>query len=261
MDLGLKGKTALVLGASQGLGNAIARGLAAEGVNLIIASRSVDKLNTVADEIKSEHGVAVDVQSIDMTDASSAASLCDYIRKRGDIDILVNNAGGPPPSASTGVDDETWDNAIQSLLKSVVRITEASIEGMKERNWGRVITIASSGVIQPIANLALSNTVRSAIVGFSKTLATEIAQFGITVNLVIPGRIETARLGQLDEARAKREDKSVDEVREAFRKVIPARRYGSPQEFADAAVFLASERAGYTTGHMLRIDGGMISNV
>lgn len=261
MDLGLKGKTALVLGASQGLGNAIARGLAAEGVNLIIASRSVDKLNTVADEIKSDHGVAVDVQAIDMTDASSAAALCDYIRKRGDIDILINNAGGPPPSTSTGVDDEVWDRTIQSLLKSVVRITEASIEGMKTRKWGRVITIASSGVIQPIPNLAMSNIVRSAIVGFSKTLASEIAQFGITVNLVIPGRIETARLGQLDEARAKREGKTADEVREAFRKIIPARRYGTPEEFADAAVFLASERAGYTTGNMLRIDGGMISSI
>ncbi len=261
MDLGLKGKTALVLGASQGLGEAIARGLAAEGCNIILASRSVDKLEKIAGELSKARGVKVDVEGVDMTDAQSVKALCKIVSERGDIDILVNNTGGPPPSASTGVDDETWDKAIQSLLRSVVRITEAALEGMRQRQWGRVLTIASSGVIQPIPNLALSNIVRGAIVGFSKTLSREVAGDGITVNLLIPGRIETARLGQLDKARAEREGKSIEEVREAFRGVIPAKRYGKPEEFADAAVFLASERAGYTTGHMFRVDGGMISNV
>jgi 3-oxoacyl-[acyl-carrier protein] reductase len=261
MDLGIKGKTALVIGASQGLGQAIARGLAAEGANLVIASRSRDKLDALAGEINKASGVDVEVETVDMTDKASVAGLCESIAKRGDIDILINNAGGPPPSLSTGVDDEAWENALQSLLKSVVRITEAALEGMKQRTWGRVITIGSSGIIQPIANLALSNIARAAILGFSKTLAGEVAQFGITVNLVIPGRIETARLGQLDEARAKRTGTTVDDVREGFRNVIPARRYGRPEEFADAAVFLASERASYTTGHMFRVDGGMISNV
>lgn len=261
MELGLKGKTALVLGASQGLGGAIADGLAAEGVNLVIASRSADKLGARAGDIAKAHGVKVETHAVDMTDAKSAAALCDAVAARGDIDILVNNAGGPPPSGATGVDDEVWDRTIQSLLKSVVRVTEAALPAMTARKWGRILTIASSGVIQPIPNLALSNTVRSAMVGFSKTLANEVAQHNITVNLLLPGRIDTARLGELDAARAKRENISVDEVREKFRNVIPAKRYGTPEEFADAAVFLASERASYITGHMLRIDGGMISNV
>lgn len=261
MELGITGKTALVLGASQGLGNAIAQGLAAEGVNLIISSRSADKLQGLAEEMAKAHNVTVEAIAVDMSDAASVAALADTVRKRGDIDILVNNAGGPPPSPSTGVDAAVWDAAIQSLLKSVVQITEAALDGMKERKWGRILTIASSGVIQPIPNLALSNIVRSAIVGFNKTLAGEVAQFGITANLLIPGRIATARLGQLDAARAKRENISVEQVSENSLKTIPAKRYGRPEEFADAAVFLASDRAGYTTGHKFRIDGGMISCV
>ncbi|MEH6403657.1 MAG: SDR family oxidoreductase [Sneathiella sp.] len=261
MDLKLNNKTALVLGASQGLGEGIARELAAEGCNLLLAARNVQSLEAIAAELRAAHGIKAEIQAVDMTNLDSVNELCQLIKDRGDIDILLNNAGGPPPSLSTGVASAVWQASVQSLLFSVIQVTEACLEPMKTKGWGRVLTIASSGVVQPIPNLAVSNTVRSAIVGFSKTLSEEVAQFGITVNVIIPGKIDTSRVGQLDQARATRENKELKDVRTALAAAIPARRYGRVEEFAAAAVFLLSERASYTTGHMMRVDGGSIKGI
>ncbi len=261
MDLGIKGKTALVLGASQGLGAGIAAALAAEGCNLIIGSRNETALGTMADDLRSRDGVEVATYAIDLTDSGAVAGLCERIRNEYSVDILLNNAGGPPPSISTGVSDEVWRNAIQGLMLSVIRVTEATVVGMRQRKWGRILTVASSGVVQPIPNLAVSNTVRSAIVGFSKTLSREVAADGVTVNLIIPGKIATARSLVIDGAAAERLGLSMEQVKEKNRAAIPAGRYGEVEEFANVAAFLLSDKASYVTGQMMRVDGGSIMSV
>jgi 3-oxoacyl-[acyl-carrier protein] reductase len=261
MDLGINGKTALVLGASQGLGAGIAAALAAEGCNLIIGSRNEDALKTMAGDLSSRHDVEVTTYPIDLTDDRAVAALCDRIRNDFSLDILLNNAGGPPPSVSTGVSDGVWQSAIQGLMLSVIRVTEAAVAGMRQRKWGRILTVASSGVVQPIPNLAVSNTVRSAVVGFSKTLSSEVAADGVTVNLIVPGKIATARSLVIDGAAAERMGISMEEVKEKNSAAIPAGRYGAVEEFANVAAFLLSDKASYVTGQKMRVDGGMIISV
>lgn len=261
MDLGIKGKTALILGASQGLGRAIAEQLAAEGANLVISSRRLEALEEVASELSGKYGVTVRCDAIDLTDTDALSGFCDRIRSDYMPDMLLNNAGGPPPSPSTGVAPEVWNSAAQGLLFSLIQVTEAAVEGMRSKKWGRILAIGSSGVIQPIPNLAVSNTIRGAMAGFCKTLAAEVAGDGITVNMILPGKIDTARVGQLDTARAGREGKSLEQVRTEIAASLPAKRYGQPEEFANVAAFLMSVPAGYVTGQMTRVDGGMIRSI
>ena len=261
MDLGLTGKTALVLGASQGLGRAIAELLAEEGANVIVCARNQTKLVNLAEALSEAHGIHARPHVVDMSNSESVADLCDKIGTEYRPEILINNAGGPPPSGALGVADEVWQGAVQSLLFSVIKVTEAALPHMREQQWGRVLTIASSGVIQPIPNLAVSNTVRSAIVGFSKSLSNEVAAEGITVNVIAPGRIDTPRVEQIDSAKANKEGKDIETVRAEFARTVPAGCYGKPEEFANMAVFLVSERASYVTGHLARVDGGAIRSV
>lgn len=261
MDLGFKGKKALVMGSSQGLGAGIARSLAKEGCDLILTARRADVLATLAAEIRKESGVNVEVHPIDLTDTGAVSELCNKIRTEYVPDILINNGGGPPPSTSTGVSNEIWAQSVQVLLYSVIQISEAAVEGMRGKNWGRILTIASSGVQQPIPNLAVSNTVRSAVVGFSKTLASEVGKDGITVNVIIPGKIDTERVSMLDKAASERQNKPIEAVRTQFKANIPVGRYGKVEEFANVATFLVSEQASYVTGHMVRVDGGSIRGV
>ncbi len=261
MDLGIKGKTALVLGASQGIGAGIARALAAEGCNIIVGARREDVLAELVGELKADHGVEAEAYSIDMTDKTAVATMCEKICGEWKPDILLNNAGGPPGGNILGIADDIWEASLQALLMSVIRISEAALEAMTERKWGRILTVTSSGVIAPIPTIPVSNVVRSAIVSYSKTLSNEVAKHGITVNTIIPGRIDTERTKNMDAFAADKQSISVEEVQKKSQALIPAGRYGSVEEFADVAAFLLSERASYVTGSQIRIDGGTIKNI
>lgn len=258
MDLGLTGRTALVLGSSQGLGHAIARTLAEEGVAVILTGRSAEKLERAAAEIGD--GVKVRTEVADLAVAASVQALIERLKDQA-IDILVLNGGGPPPGPVVSVETEMWNRQFATMVSGPLAIASAIVPGMRARNFGRVVAIVSSGVQQPIPNLGISNTLRASIVGWAKTLAGEVAADGVTVNCVVPGRIHTSRVDELDAAAAKRAGKTPEAVAEASRATIPVGRYGDPREFADAVAFLASARASYITGTTLRVDGGMIRGI
>jgi 3-oxoacyl-[acyl-carrier protein] reductase len=245
MDLGLSGKRALVLSSSRGLGLGVAESLAREGAHVLMTARSADRLQAAAGRIN----------------AAGPGKAYTFVGDLGAVDILVANTGGPPARAALAVRQEEWLSQFEAIVLPVFKLASLVLPGMRERRWGRIVTIASSGVVQPIPNLVLSNALRSSLVGWSKTLASEVAKDGITVNVVLPGRINTDRLGELDEANAKAQGKTAEEVAETARASIPAGRYGSVEEFADVVCFLASERASYVTGSMTRVDGGAIRSI
>ncbi len=261
MDLGLTGKRALVLGASRGLGQAIARGLAREGSSVIAAAR--DEAGIAAWAAAEAPDVAARIQAagLDLSQRASVDALADKVLADQGVDILVNNSGGPPPGTALETGIDLWTKQFETMAAHIFHLTGRLLPPMTSRGWGRIITVASSGIEQPIPNLALSNGIRMAVLGWSKTLASEIAGSGITVNIVMPGRIQTARLEQLDQANADKQGKSREEIARAMVGMIPAGRYGRPEEFAAATVFLASEQASYITGVKLRVDGGMVRSV
>ena len=262
MDLGIKGKRALVLASSQGLGLGIATKLCEEGANVIISSRVEDKLATVAKELNNAGLGTADHVVADLSEEDSAGKLYAAAKdKLGGIDILVNNTGGPPPGTVDKPDTDLWRAQIDTMLIRVIKITNLCIADMKETGWGGVLTVASSGVVQPIANLSMSNTIRSSLVGWSKSLSTEVATAGITVNMLLPGRILTERLAQLDKANAERLGKSVEEVSTSEQAAIPVGRYGTVEEFGSVGAFLCSAPASYMTGGLIRCDGGSIRGV
>ncbi|WP_349358373.1 SDR family oxidoreductase [Stappia sp.] len=262
MDLKIKGRKALALGASRGLGLGIANALAAEGVEVLLCGRSADLLERNAAEIAAAHGVAAHHVSADLADGAFAERVAGHARAQlGHVDILVNNTGGPAPGKVTDMSADDLARQAQMMIFGIIDLTNRLLPAMREKGWGRVLTVASSGVVQPIPNLAMSNTLRSALVGWNKSLSNEIAADGVTCNLLVPGRIHTARVDQLDEAAANRTGKTLEEVRAGSKATIPAGRYGRVEEFADMATFLCSDRAGYTTGSIVRCDGGAIKGV
>ena len=250
MDLKLNGKTALVLGASRGLGGAITQMLAQEGANVIGVAR---KTSTI-DEWSKNYPISS--YKCDLTDAEAVDKLIQFLSSK-DITILINNCGGPQAGPAMGQKKETWENAFKAMALPMFSITNALLPNMISKKWGRIITIGSSGIEQPIPNLALSNGVRGAIAGWSKSLANEVASNGITVNMVLPGRVATDRLRELDEGKAQRVGQSLKEVENEAKATIPAGRYGLPEEFASVVTFLSSESASYITGSMIRVDGGL----
>lgn len=261
MDYGLKGRTALVLGAGGGLGGAIALALAHEGARLALADVDTGALAKTA-ATAAAAGAEVLELTWDLADIASIERHVAAIEERfGGVDVLVNNTGGPPPTPAAGQDAALWQKHFQSMVLSVIALTDRVLPGMMARRWGRIITSTSSGVVAPIPNLAISNALRLSLVGWSKTLAGEVARDGVTANIVLPGRIATDRIRFLDEQRAKREDRSVAEVAAASTASIPAGRYGEPKEYANVVAFLASEGASYVTGSVIRVDGGMIASL
>ncbi|WP_374713144.1 SDR family oxidoreductase [Symbiobacterium terraclitae] len=262
MDLGLTGKIAWVTAASTGLGYASALALAREGCDLAICSRSEEAISSAAGRIRQETGrkvlaMAADVSRKEDLERFVAAALAEY----GGVDIVVSNTGGPPAGGFLDFDDDAWVNAFNSLLMPAVRLSRAALPSMKERGFGRIIYITSSGVKQPIQNLILSNALRAAVTNMMKSLATEVAPLGITVNCVAPGRIHTDRVDSLDQGAAARSGKSLEEVRREAASRIPVGRYGRPEEFGRAVAFLASEAASYITGSAWQLDGGMVGSL
>ena len=261
MDLGIAGKVALVTAASSGLGRAIAVALAAEGAHVAVTGRDKERLDaTVA--ACAEHGVSALAVEWDLADHAGAAGVVARVASElGPVDILVNNTGGPPPTSALGQDAEVWEGMYGSMVLPVIRLTDAVIGGMRERGWGRIITSTSSGPITPIANLGISNTLRASLHAWSKTVSNEVAADGVTVNVIVPGRITTPRTDSLDRGRAEREGRPFEEVRRESSAQIPAGRYGTPEEYGAVAAFLASRQAAYVTGSTVRVDGGQIPSV
>ncbi|MGI8687580.1 MAG: SDR family oxidoreductase [Thermomicrobiales bacterium] len=259
MDLGLSGRTAIVAAASKGLGKAVATALAREGTNVVIFSRDAAAIRDTAEEIRTIAVAEAEVMGL-VADVTVPAALAEVARATithfGAVDILYNNAGGPKPGYFDELTDDDWEHAFQLTLMSAIRLTRACLPIMRQRRWGRIITGTSSTVKEPIPTMMLSNSLRSAVTAWSKTLADQVAREGITVNTLAPGRLDTARVRQLDEDLTRREAGDFSEMRARLIGAIPLGRYGDPEEFGAAAAFLASEQASYITGVTLLVDGG-----
>jgi len=261
MDLQLKGKTALILGGSKGLGRGVADALAAEGVAVALVARGQEALDRAVSEIASRGAKAVGFAA-DLANWPSVEAAANAARKQlGPIDILLNNSGGPPPSGVAGVPAKVWEEQFHAMVMPLFRITDLLLGDMRTRKWGRILNIASTSVVEPLAAIGVSNTLRSAIVGWAKTLATETARDGITVNTLLPGAITTDRTVQLGRAMAERQKISVEEAAQRSAQTIPVGRFGTPAEFGAVAAFLASPLAAYVTGSLIRIDGGALRSV
>jgi 3-oxoacyl-[acyl-carrier protein] reductase len=260
MDLGLRGKTAIVAAASQGLGRGVARALAAEGANVVMFSRNQAAIEAAAADVQAAAAQGSRVVGV-AADATSTADLERVVATASDsfggADIVFNNAGGPKPGMFDTLTDDDWQGAFELNLMSAIRLTRLCLPAMRAKHWGRVITSTSSSVKQPLPTLMLSNAVRSATTAWSKTLSDQVAADGITVNTLAPGRIETPRIVQIDSDTAQRTGRSFEDIQRDSQLTIPLRRYGRPDEFGAAAAFLASEQAGYITGVTLLVDGGL----
>lgn len=258
MDLGLTDKNALVMGGTRGLGYGIAARLATEGARVALTGRKTDAAAQAAERI----GNAARGYALNLSDDGSVADLIEAVgRDMGTADIVVCNGGGPPPGPVADVGAETWIEQFHAMFVNQTRIANAFLPGMRARRWGRILLVASSGVQQPIPGLGISNALRSAQIGWAKTLSAEVAADGVTVNAVAPGRIHTDRVDQIDAAAAQRLEKPIEDIVSASHATIPAGRYGTVDEFADTAVFLLSANASYVTGSIIRVDGGMIRSV
>lgn len=260
MNLALNDKIALVLGGGGGIGRAIAVSLAAEGTRVAVADINEEALCATVDAVQRAGSQAIALKW-DLSDLSVIDTNIQKIESElGAIDILVNNTGGPPPTPAADQDPELWQSSFQSMVLSVIKITDRLLPGMRAKKWGRIITSASSGVVAPIPNLAISNALRMSLVGWSKSLAREVAKDGITANIIVPGRIATDRIKFLDQAKAQRETRLLEEVVAESTSAIPAGRYGEPSEYANVVTFLASAAASYMTGAIVRVDGGLIAS-
>ncbi|HET7658717.1 MAG TPA: SDR family oxidoreductase [Bacillales bacterium] len=260
MDLGLKGKSVVITAASKGLGKATAKQFAFEGAHVLISSRNEEELKKTVQEIQSETGNGSVAYAVcDITKSEDIERMVEKaVQLYGTVDVLVNNAGGPPGGGFDKIQDEDWQKAFELNLLSFVRNIRCVLPHMRENGGGRIINFASSSIKQPIDNLILSNTFRAGITGLSKSLSQELGNDKILINTIGPGRIATDRVRQLDEAKAERLNKTVDQVKQESEQSIPIGRYGKPDEFARVVVFLCSEANTYLTGQSLLVDGGMV---
>ena len=261
MDLGLAGRTVLVLGTGGGIGRGIAEAFIAEGAHVACADRDLDAAQATVAALGDTTG-SVRAFGAELGNRDAERDLVDQVRQHlGPVDVLVNNTGGPPSTAATGVSMDVWRDYFESMVASVIHLADLVLPGMRERGWGRVVTSTSSGVVVPIPMLGISNTLRSALLGWSKTVAREVGPDGVTANVVVPGRIASPAAIGRDVLRAEQQKRTLEEVQHEYLVRIPVRRYGTPREYGDAIAFLASDRAGYITGSVLRIDGGMIESI
>lgn len=259
MDLGIKGRVAVVCGASAGLGKATALSLSQEGARVAICARGAEALEKTAEEIRNVAGGEVLAHAVDLTDSEAIDGFFDRVRNElGSPEILVNNAGGPPAGNFEELQDGSWEVAHRLTFQSAVQCCRRVIPEMKLRNWGRILTITSLTVKQPAENLILSNCYRSALTAFSKTLAGDLSAHGITINCVCPGYTDTERLNELAESLSRKQGKTAGEVRRDWERAIPAGRLGRPEEIGAVITFLASEQAGYLTGASVLVDGGLV---
>jgi 3-oxoacyl-[acyl-carrier protein] reductase len=262
MNLGIAGKTALVSAASRGIGKAIALGLAKEGVSMVICARNEAGLRATAKEIESTHSVKILPIIADLKKGSEIKSLIEEtVDHFGWIDILVTNAGGPPSGPSLSFSDQDWEYAMILNLLSTVRLCREVIPIMKKQGWGRIVNMVSVAAKQPLENMVLSNSIRAAVIGLAKTLSEEVAEENILINSICPGWILTDRLVSIVRKRAEGHGKTYESELTDLTSSIPMKRCGTPEEVANLAIFLASERASYITGTTIQVDGGLVKGL
>jgi 3-oxoacyl-[acyl-carrier protein] reductase len=257
MDLGLNGRVAIVAAASQGLGKACAQALAREGARVAILSRRQEELDRVAKEIGAELPLACDLSRGDQI----AAAVSAVKEKLGPVSILVNNCGGPPAGTFDSIAEEQWISSFHQVFLSALRLTRAVLPMMRAAKWGRVVNIVSSSVEQPIPGLIVSNAFRPALAGWAKTLSAEVASDNVLVMCAAPGRILTARTETLDKALSEKSGRPIEVVRAERVSAVPLKRYGTTEEFGNMVAFLASDRASYLTGSVIRVDGGAVAGI
>lgn len=256
MDLGIKGKKAIVCASSRGLGLGCARALAEAGVDLVMNGRSADTLEAAAEAVRSEFGVSVQAVAADITTEEGRAAV---LEAAGQVDILVNNAGGPPPGMWTDWARDDFVKALDSNMLTPVAMIQATVPGMMERGWGRVVNITSQSVKAPIPVLGLSNAARAGLTGFVAGTSRQVAGAGVTINNILPGIHATDRADALDGGVASAQGISLEEARANREKTIPAGRYGTAAEFGSMCAFLCSQHAGFVVGQNILLDGGGVN--
>jgi 3-oxoacyl-[acyl-carrier protein] reductase len=258
MDLGLKGRGVIVAASSEGMGRATAEAFAREGAQVAMCARTETTLNQAAGRIRQETGAEVYAETVDVTDGVAVQNFVEQVAKRfGRVDVCVTNAGGPPAKNFLSVSVDEWRKAIDTNFMSVVHLAKAVLPHMQRHRWGRIITITSVAVKQPVAELVLSNAVRAAVVGLVKSLSNEFGKDGILVNNVAPGYTATERLQELAGVRALAAETTPEQIYQNWAAATPVRRLGKPEEIADVILWLASERAAYVTGQTVLVDGGI----
>jgi 3-oxoacyl-[acyl-carrier protein] reductase len=261
VNLGLKGRVALVAGASSGLGKAVALALAQEGAQVSLCSRSAGRARAAAKEISAKTGVEVAAHAADVRNEKACREwIAQVAKKWGRVDILINNAGGPPEGSFEDVNESDWNRGFELNFMSAVRLSRLVIPYLKQKRWGRIIFIASTSAKQPIEGLAISNALRTGVLGLSKTLSQELGQHNITVNTVCPGYTKTERLEDMARHRAAKTKTPIEKIYQQWAQSIPLKRLAEPEEIAQVVVYLASERASYVTGVALQVDGGRVTS-